>query len=532
MTTRHPLSFLRGIVYHAKVGMLNPIPALQNATQMANAVAISPVHGTAGFTFGLMSYFGRLNSRPGILSALGEIAEKATGGKYKKEWFIDAQRALRDSGYLEIGGSHALGDYLNEPKFYQRKFGKALDASSVLFTQSEKLLSSSAYMTSYLEFRSANPTKVLTSIDYNEILNRANLYAGRMRRNDKARWQSGEVLSSFTQFWSYPARLMEMIWEKGHGRKDMLTGAEKLRLLAANSILYGIPIGLGGTAVGGVFNTYDYMKQKFSENGIDTDSGTLAKLFDGVVGTMSKNAVGVNLSPTFGPIGRDLTQTLEQDNGWFRFILGPTGGTFLDTIHSAKPAYRSAWMAVNGELKPSVLAGDLLNIARNVSSINKMTAMYLAYKNKNIYTKMGQPMTNEIGGEGKLDTWTALVSAITGQVPSEIDHDMWHMKILSNLTEVKQDLAKQAQQDYRLHLQAEAEGNRDLSMFYLRRSSILLGGMPMRERLEIIKKSMDGDKALIDTIEKKWEQHDPTVTDHFIETYGEYFKNAPKKETE
>ena len=519
MTTRHPLSFFRGIVYHMKVGMFNPLVAIQNAAQMANILAISPLHGTAGFTYGLFAHLTRLNAHPNIVNALGELAEKATGGKYKKQWFQEGLTAMKDSGYFSIGGGHALGDYLNEPKFIRKETGKILDGSSILFKESEKLLRTSAFMTAFLEHRIASNGRALTSIDLNEILGRANLYAGRMSRDEKARWQSGELMSTITQFWSYPARLMEMIWEKGHGRKDALTGMEKVRLVAMNSMLYGLPIGGLGTAVGGVVNAYDHFKKEAVDRGINVDDGALGLLFNGVAGQMSKHYLGVNVSPAIGPTGRDLTQNLDTDLGWFKFITGPSGAVTLDFYNSTKPFQRGFWMAINGDIQPKAIASDLMDIARNVSGIDKAAKMYLALQHHKVYTKIGQEID-------EVEAWPGVISAITGQLPNEIDHAMWEKKILDDLPLIKGQLARQAQHDVRLLLQASSEGDRDLEAHYAKRIDLYLSGLPLSERQEVVYKALEGNKRLIDTINQKWSHYRPEASEEFKKAYGKYF-NLP-----
>lgn len=524
MTTTHPLSFFRGIVYHTKVGFLNPLPALQNAIQMANVLAISPVHGTAAFAFAHYAWLTRLNSHPNIVDALGEMAERATLGKYKKEWFGEAVEAMKKSGFFSIGNSQAIGDYLDDPRYIRKQFGVILDGSSFLFNETNRQLRTHAFMTAFIEHKIANPTKPFTSIDLNEVLGRARLYEGRMTRDEKARWQSGDLLSTFSQFWSYPARLMEMLLEKGHGRKDALTGMEKLRLIGMNSVLYGVPIGGLGAVAGGLVNPYDHLKQKATEYGVNTDDGFWAKVFNGVVGEMSKEHLGVNASPALGPQGRDLSRALEQDYGWFRFLMGASGGFAVDSIVSGKAGLRSAWMALNGDVSPKAAAIDLLDIARNVTSVDKATKMYLAYQNHKVYTKMGQDMGVEV------ETWPGLMSAILGQPVNEVDHISWERKVLQDYKNIEASAVKAAQKDYRLAIEAHANGDLDQEAFYAQRMRTWIKDLPPSKQTDALHKVYSQGTATIkDTTDKQWRDFRPEASEEFEKAFGKYFTNVPTR---
>ena len=518
-TTRHPLSFFRGLVYHSKVGFLNPIPAIQNVMQIANTVAISPKHGIAGAMFGQLGYWTRLNSSKPIVDSMAEVAAKASGGIYKKEWFKEGLESMNRSGFFTVVSGHALSDHLNDPKLTKTVTGKVLDAGSVLFRESEKMLRTSAWMTSYLEWRSANPTKAMTSIDLNSILGRAETFAGRMSRAEKARWQTGEVLSTFTQFWSYQARLMEMIWEKGHGRGDTLTTAERLRLLGLNAIMYGIPIGGLGAAVGGLTNPYEHIKNVFTEHEIPTDNTAISLLMNGVLGHMSKSITGVNISPTFGPQGRDLTQQLDRDYGWFRFVGGPFGGVILDTYLASRPLGRETWLALNGKGNAKAIAADMWDIAQNVSTLSKGTKMYLAYMHQKAFTRSGQEV-------GDVETWPGIVSAITGQPVDKLEAIYSQAEVLKNASAYQRELVKEAQKDYRRMLETN---DKDLEAHYAFRIDNLLAGIPNKEEaIKALHSVMQGDKSLEDIISKKWEQHKLTPDPDFEKAYGKYFMNMPK----
>ena len=520
MQTRHPLAFFRGAAFHAKVGFFNPMVAIQNVMSMANIWAISPKHATGIIPFAVYAHLTRLNSFPAVTKAMGALAEKASGGAYKKEWFTEGLDLMKKSGFWSVGGGHSLNDYLNDPKFVYGKLGRALDATSILFTESEKMLRTSAFMTAYIEHKVANPAKDVTSIDLNEILGRANLYAGRMSRDEKARWQSGEVMSTMYQFMSYQVRLGEMLLEAGHGRKDALTGAEKARLLAVNSILYGIPIGVGGTVAGAAFNPYDHLKKQMADRGVHWDEGQFGALFNGVVGEMSKHYLGVNLSPALGPQGRDFMARLDEDYGWIKLVTGPAGALLISSAQSSYPLYLSSWMFVNGELDPRSIPGDLLDIFRNVSTIDKATKAYLAYRYGSAFTKGGREI-------GEVDVWAGVASAISGQPTAEHEKMFTEQDILRDVPEKLAKLGAAAAHEFRLSQRAHNAGDYKLEAFYAKRGTLLMGALPLEERQKVIHTAIQGDQELILDSRRKWERHHPESTEEFRKAFKELYTNVP-----
>jgi len=410
---RDPVSLMRSSAFHMNIGLFNPYQLFQNAMTMTNAIAIGGVHGLPGAMASWPMRFALNNE-----AILDKMAGAARSFGWSPDQFKESLREFKRSGKNIIEGEHAWKDDISDPKIVKTQWGSFLDAGLTFFREGERLTRLAAWNIAYREWRTANPTAVIDDAVRRFLIDRSDLMAGNMTRASNASWQQG-LMAIPAQFISYHTRLAEQMLGK------RLTPAEKARLIALNSVVYGVPIGvLGsqglGAMTGGQYPWHEEIRKAFLDRNINMDSAAMEMFHSGLLGLAAKAITGesTDLSTRVGPGGGQLLKNLVSgDKGFLDIMFGASGtktGSVWDSLDPVSKYVMSPFRGENQQypLRPE----DVLGIFRNIKTVDSAVNVYYAYNYGKLIAKDGRPVTTE----DKVSTMDMVFAAATGGNPRKI----------------------------------------------------------------------------------------------------------------
>lgn len=379
-----PAKAMRGFAFHTTFFM-DPFQGIQNAMTMVNAMAIGGLKsGYAGFTGGHLFQFLRMNSSEGVLARLESIAQSHG---WKEGTFTEAWEELKKTGRMAIEGEHAWRDDLANPQFFKGALGNILDKGQVFFKAGERQARMTAWATAFHEWREANPTAEITSYVRNQILKRADDMNVNMTRASAASWQQG-LFSIPTQFLAWNARIAEQFFKPS----SQLSIAEKFKLMAANSAMYGVGIGVS-MPVGALYNPYEDIKSYMLDKGWNVDNKVFEALHRGVVDMGISLATGrpTTTGERMGPGGNQILRDLMEGNkDYWKLVAGVSGSKVFDALTSTAPLRRSLWYMVAGKKDEFPLSiEDFNDVLRNVTVFDKGMKAWQVYNTNQYITKNG-----------------------------------------------------------------------------------------------------------------------------------------------
>lgn len=402
---KDPVKAMRGLAFTQKMGFFNPAQLLLQAQTMVHTL------GVAGLEHGAKGYAATWAHRAAMMAPQHAdwIFKKFAPGwsaADARESFDWAQR----SGWYRIGREVAvLDDYTESVGFAPGMRGKIsglADKSAVFFREGERWTRMAAWNAAFSEWKAANPGKAFNGMSAQTVLARANLMTVDMLASSNAAWQKG-VLGIPTQFWAYQSRLMEQLWG------NRLTAAEKVRVTAAYSLIYGIPV--AGGAWAGFWPIHETVREWSLQNGYEPE-GPLSFLDKGIGNVASELITGTefSVSERFGPGGLPFIEDiLSGDETLVEAIGGVSGTTIGENMKALYPFAYSVYSLFNpqSELYP-VTTHDILDLARTTSTGNSVYNILAAYNLINAATKNGVPTD-------RLEGWESLI-ALFGPSPSRI----------------------------------------------------------------------------------------------------------------
>lgn len=369
-----PVTFARKTAFELKIGLFNPVQIWKQAQTATIAMAISPQHAIPSAAAATLM---RFMSKTVNKDILNWYAKKASYFGWNKEDFLEAYDHLQRSGLLRVEGEHAWSDDMMDPGLYTTTVGKVLDKGKVFFREGERFTRVVGFATAYREWKVANPGKVLDRAGFQAVMRRQDDLTANMTRASNASWQNAGsgIMSIPTQFYSYQIRMMELLLGK------RLASGEKARVLLAYSALYGVPVGVAGTALG-VWPWYEDIRQGMLERGVDFPNTAVEALHKGIVSTMLHLATGreYDWGEAYGPSGISVFKDIWTSESFWDVLSGASGSTFSEIFKTTAPVFESLSRVVR---EPSqggfnILAEDFLDFARNISSVNNGVKMFYA----------------------------------------------------------------------------------------------------------------------------------------------------------
>ena len=491
--TRDPSKFFRSVAFHTQIGLFNPVQMILNTQTLFHMSAISPTHAMGAMKDSVLMRFLSYNNDEAILNSLS----KKSGYAHFKEMAAELNR----SGFANIGGTTAYLDNALEPKTVQSKFGSLLDFATLFFKESEGGLKRSAFAISYREWRSENPTGLMSDIVRQRILGRAKNLNVQMSRESQNLYQHG-IWSVPLQFTSYNLRMTEQLLQGVITGKGALSRAEAGRALAMYSVLYGFPTSVGAAV--GLVPVYEMVKQYAIENNIDLDANAFTQFVSrGLLHTITDMVGGGkwNFAERWGPGNSSLvTDILEGNTSILEAATGPSGGILKSMVQTTSPLLRSLSSVFSDDPEASypLTLQDALNASRNIAVVNNATRAFMAY-NTGLWINKNGVVQTEIANSD------ALVAALVGLSPQEAVNTYPMMRVLSNRKQHQDEVVKEATKEWDQYLTNVKANQMDQAEDNLKRMKFLIvaSGVNPIESNEIMSRIIQSHASQWDELEMK-----------------------------
>lgn len=435
---KNPIMALRGMAFDMKLGLFNIAQfPLQIGTSLA-ATTLSPIHGAHGWITAvpLRAYLTRSGTDHMLDTLVDRGLHKASGFSTEHE-FKQFMKSAKQSGFFDIGGSHALiNDYGPNAAVsdFTGRVNRFREAGRFFFNEAEMWNRAIAYHIAWKETRGAFPELGTKSPEFlRKVAGRAEDYSFGMSEQSGAVWQKG-LLSVPTQFWAYQARMMEALLGK------TFTPEQRLRLAIGQTLLWGsaglpvlpwlsekykesvAPEQFGGQPFDSFFKVADrglFDWALYNMTGADVLVGKKAGTGSWLVDTI-RDIFG------FGQYGE---RSFAEIAGGATFnIMGQAGGTLLEVINHMM----SEAGADTGEpVKPEALK----RLAMNISTASNAVKAYYVFNYGTYISNKGTVIADNMPTEAGL-------AAILGFQPGEYDQVEAAMAYNKNETELVNEAAK------------------------------------------------------------------------------------------
>jgi hypothetical protein len=508
-TTADPVQFLRGLAFHSKLGMFNPVQFFVQAQSMAHSIAVAgPTHGLPGFAAAPL--IRALGHNPTQLAAVARVATKLG---WTEDMFKEMYQTLQKTGLYQVAGEAALRDDAFDPHLFRSTLGKwLLDAGPMFFNEGERMTRMTAFATAFREWRTANKTLSIGNRELGAIMRRADDLSVNMTRASNAAWQSG-IFSIPMQFYAYNARVMEQLLG---GR---LTGVEKLRMMATYSALYGIPIG-AGASVGAVWPVYDSVKQEAMRRGVDLNDGFTKVLTEGLVNYATHLLTGhdYNIAQRYGPGNNQaIKDALSGDKGLMDVMFGASGTILGDFVSATHPLWYQAASVASDTGDYPLQSSDWMTFFRNISTVDVAAKAWAAASYGKWYTKSGTSV-------GNADGMDAAMVAL-GLTPLHISDTFLQMKAQKEQKQIQAIFEKDAIDNFRRGLQAGAIGDYKSMQAYMTRAhtAIKAGDFNYADQARIYQRMATQNQDLEDKV--KWDAVRKAPLSQSNQFFNNYFKD-------
>ena len=508
-----PFRYARGIAFHSKLGLFNPVQLFLQAQTLTHITAIAPTHALQGLSAAALMRRLSLTEDGKIISHFGDMATKLG---WKKEHFIESYTALKKTGLYNVEGEVAMKDDFFDPKLFKGAVGSFLDKGTFFFREGERGVRLTAWNTAYREWRLANPEALLDQKAINGILTRQNTMTVNMTRASNAWWQDG-VMSIPTQFFSYQARLAEQFLGK------RLSPAEKARAFTAYSAMYGVPTAVG--AVTFAHPWYEDVRQAALERGIDVNSPGMRALMEGIPSTMIQMTTGneQNFAQRYGPGGLHFFKDIFQ-HGKAHEIFGAAPNIIMDMTKAVAPvmkAVMSPFVPGMGDWK--VTSADAITALQEISTINNVGKMIYALNTGQYISK------NEIN-LGPASTADALMTGMLGTQSLRNTDAFILAESFKEQKSMQDAVKKEVIKNFRRALREFDQGNDGAAEKYLNNVKLQMIGAKFRpdEQSKIVSEAIDGHESFVDKMNRQHFERAPA--DQYWQRVYRVFKVKPNEE--
>ena len=493
--TKDPVRFIRSLAFYEKMALYNPKQLFLQAQNFTSVVAIEGLERGAKAASAYYMHRGMMMN--GTKEISDAMATMATKFGWKKEDILESYEAANRAGFYRVGGEHAYSDAVATPSINVSTFGKELDRSTVFFKEGERISRISAWNAAYLRWKELNPGKALTDNEIGKILSRADDLNGNMSRASNAAWQQG-VFGIPTQFWGYQARLSELMLGK------RLTVPEKTRMVAAYSLMYGLPTGAAVTGAGMVYPFQEGVRQYMLENGMAYDQGIVTRIMtEGIGGVANGIMFGeqTNFSETYSPQGLDiLKKVLSGDKPMTELVMGVGGTTFRDNIKAAHPFLMAIGKVMGMDNGYDLTVRDFVDASASISSLSNASKAMHAYYTQQYWSKKETKLSDR-----EVTAVQALLMGTTGVIPKHIADSYAMVASLKDRKAMQDELRVEIVKNLRLAYSSDTVDQADK---YLRRAQIHIetAGFTPREMRQVMKTSYDNWEGSVDKLAYKYAQ--------------------------
>lgn len=504
-----PVKYARGMAFHEKLGLYNVKQFFTQAQSIANVAAIEgPVVAMQALPKMIAARWLALTEDENVIRGVAAKFGLDQGD------FLESYAELKKTGFYNVGGETSAKDDFFDPQLIQGPVGKFLEWGTTFFKEGERAARLTAWFAAFSNWRVKNPTKVLTNSDRALILNRADMLMTNQSRASNSTIQHG-IGSVPTQFWSYQWRLSELILGK------RLTTSERLRLITTQAAMYGIPIGLSA-AVAVPF--YDTFRQAALERGINMDDKQIQAFHDGLVSTAISAATGeqYNFSQTYGPGGLSIIKEIANgDKTLVDLVIGASGQVALDNIKALGTGVEYLHSLFTFDQKDGPTMADILDVTKNISSVNSLLQAWSMYNTGRYITKNGNVLIKDATATD------AFMQAFFGLQKNEVGDTMRMINSMEQQKEFEEKYRKEVLKYYRQSMHYRADGNDKEADVALKKAqaALVAGGFRPDQFGEIAKRAASQNESLFESMQKKFvKQAPPSQYQQRLEEAIEYKK--------
>jgi hypothetical protein len=433
-----PVQFVRKFTFATKLGLggfNQPVVQLQAAALM---VTIEPVHGIRAVLTAPVLAMMLMSENATTLGKMAKIAVRMAPGSDAKIVQEGLEVLKKTNNWRINSGSLAEQDYhhLSAPTMFSR----LIELGQAPFINSERFNKIASTYAAFLKWRAANPKKAINSDVINHIRTKGEEMVASMGRVDRAKWQEG-VAGMVTQFWGYPARLLEMVAPETLGGSKAFSKKQKMQIAAGQLAINGIggTVGVGpGRRVREVLNAL--YSERYGEN-LDEDYQDLIEkgVLSGLLLSAGLDTDQVNLYTRTG------AQVAESGPGalLLKLITGQwsdlatfdvAGLRTLSDVSEDLWSFSRAMMAVDPTVAPkdyyTVLSTEGLKVfTDNISSLRDAQKMAWAMQYQTFVNNSGAVTDDDVSwqrGVAKLfgiDTSSSTANFAAKNITKEINAD-------------------------------------------------------------------------------------------------------------
>jgi hypothetical protein len=488
-----------------KQGIWNPA-ALYNQAQAINNIAavLGPTNALKAATASTQGYLVRTwIDNPNMLAAFAGNLEKL--GMWQADHFIEASNAFKATGYNKAGKEVADWNQYLRSDITQGKAGQMWDWHTSLFRRGEEIGRYNSWYGAYAEWRTANPTARFDSAAITQVLNRADFLNLGMSGVSNSVLQKG-AQGLITQFFHAHLRQAEQLW----GGK--LSATEVTRLLTWNSIVYGLPVGIGGPLTMGLWPVKSEANRQVTDARVTgvipgwvnpNDHEGVNFVMNGLASMAAEKILGMKFDIGGSGLGgitlfRDM---IKGEKSAVDIFTGVGGRTMKGVIQSMHPFY--SYVASVGDAP--LTAADYQDILENVSSLNAAQKVWTAYS-------LGR---YEGRGENRLENITttqAIFSALTGTQPQAIV-DMMDVNAIMKAQKDGQVRARELFNKHMIRAFKELDGDNEAG-FNLNwdraNKEFILGNFPKGDKMKMISQALRDEQPLVVRAQKRFMEQKQT----------------------
>lgn len=512
-------SYVRSMTYHTTMGLFTPTQLIQQSMTFGNIFAIHPRYAAAGTYATTLHHWSMIN--PGMVDGLDTYASglnKTAAVKYIDEkmgamtWKPGQWKEARDAlvnrtGFLLVGNTHSYSAEEGPPPLIISAGRQIADMGTVFFRAAELNVRAAAWYTAAYRFRDQHPVEThgrLTQEDINQILEHANMLAGNMDRSSKSNLEFG-VFSPPTQFLGYPIRQAEMLADnrltQTHGKDSWKARA---RVIAANFLLFGLPITMGITALplGEPFRqaalNFGYVVGEKWWSSFIMEGGLAATAAFVTGGGDSQKGNWYNIGPKSGSPGITLpTDLLAGDKPMWE-LYGGAQGTFLSNIIKYTGGLRSVMMsALERDGKYPLTVDDLLEPVK-ISATGRSVVRLEQVLRTGKWAANNEQITAE-----DVSKINAAWMTVTGYQPTKVYDTKYTFKTGKEVTEDYAAAEKEFQKQMRRGVLAAEDGNPQQRDIYIARAiaQLVKVGMPDTMWHKVFQRADDLNKEILTRID-------------------------------
>lgn len=508
--------YMRRATFDLVDGLGNIVQLFQQAVGATHSFAVSPKNAFHSVT---MSALGRRMARTEDAAIHDRFLDIAASMGWDRNDAKAAFDAWRETGVHNVGGEVTQLSELDNPTLFKTTFGKIIDKGRYFFTKGEQINRDVAFFTAFRDWRDMNAGRVVDNRARTEIMGRFDTLYLNMSRASNTFYNEG-VLAIPTQFWTWNARFAEQMLTFGAGKQ--LTIAEKSRVMALNSLLWGVPSALGGATLGVIpYANYDDIRQYALSKGINVHDKVFQAFSEGVPNMLFNAFTGHETSfHRFAPnadqlrIFKDI-QTGKKD--WFELAFGASGSMFYKVLASVHPFYAYTMSAFQNDGSFKVKLNDFVNAAEQASGFNNYEKAIIGWNTGKYISKNEQLQTD-------VDKFESVMLAL-GLDPQRVS-DAWSMKAIEEARKSSNaKLEKRILEDSAIAFRAAAQGDTSTFNDYMGRVKTwsAMGDFTSKERKGIWKKALHGQDSLVDNVDKMWLNRHPQLQQ--IPNVQQYFEN-------